>query len=150
MHGDMRQITRPCWGAVLIFALTACHALGSSYAERVDVPLSVRMMVTRTPKVDCAKNHCAISYALRISQGGTTPVYALDCQFRAVDLHGNTVIQGPFGFAPSGDYVGPGTPLKSKGSLDAGSRPLSPEERGRVNSLQGTCAAYVWHGSPPV
>jgi len=135
---------------VLVIALPACHPLGGSRAERVNVPLSVNMRLTRTAKQDCGKKSCAIRFAVRITEQGRSPVYARDCHALALDDHGHTVVQSDFvvGF-PAGAYVDPTRPWRSIGSI-AFRPPLSPKKRSLVHSLQGSCVAYVWHGEVPI
>lgn len=147
----MKRTRRVGLGAiVLVMSLPACHRLGGSNAERVDVPLSVDMRLGRTAKQDCRANSCGISYKMKITEQGTGPVYARDCHALALDSRGHTVFEGDFiASFPAGAYVDPTTPGRIVGVL-APSHGLSPNERASVHSLRGSCVAYVWHGEVPI
>lgn len=135
---------------VLVVALPACHPLGGGRAERVNVPLSVNMRLARTAKQDCRKNSCAIRFAVKITEQGTSPVYARDCHAVALDGHGHKVVESDFVASfPAGAYVDPTRPWRSIGTIVPRPR-LSPKERSRIHSLRGSCVAYIWHGEVPI
>lgn len=114
------------------------------------MPLSVNMRLTRTARQDCRNNSCAIRFEVRITERGTSPVYARDCHALAFDGHGHKVAESDFvaGF-PAGAYVDPTRPWRSIGTI-VFRPPLSPNKRARIRSLRGSCVAYVWHGEVPI
>jgi hypothetical protein len=130
--------------------MTACHHVGGGWGERVDVPLSVAMKLTGTPLNDChgSPPRCAIRYKATVTNEGAEAVYARDCSARALDGKGHVVAESLFGFGIGpGGYTAPGEPYRVRGSLDVG---ISPREQSRVKSIEGTCLAYIWHGTVPI
>jgi hypothetical protein len=132
--------------AIMIF-LAACHQLGGGYAERADVPLSVSMTVISTPQTDCRRVWCAILFKAIVTDEGTQPVFARDCWLRALDKHGKQLLERRFGVTIGpGIYTEPGKPGQTTESLVQ----IRPKQRANIKSVEGTCLAYIWHGSVPI
>lgn len=131
----------------LVIALPGCHRLGGGYGERVDVPLSVSLTLTGTSHTDCQRVWCTIGFKAVVTDDGDQPAYGRDCRLRALDENGKTVLERIFGVGIGpGIYTEPGKPGLTIESLGQ----VTLKERTRVRSLEGTCLAYIWHGSVPI
>jgi hypothetical protein len=139
------------WGilvAGLCISLCGCQR----GAERVNVPLSVSMRLTGTPASDCHRSVCAVHFEATVTDEGTRPVFARDCVVRALDRHGLVVLEaGFFNQVGPGGYTEPGHPAHTSETLaPIGEHTVTPSQRARISSLEGTCLAYIWHGPAPI
>jgi hypothetical protein len=128
--------------------LSACSGLGStSHAERVDVPVTVQIRLAGHSKL-CSKVTCWIHFSAVVTTDSKRGIYARDCSVRALDRAGRVVAEGgaALGF-PAGAYTRVGEPYRMMGGTQVrlvGERPV------RLDSLEATCSAYVWHGEVPI
>ncbi len=135
--------------ALSVVLLGACDlgTAGTSHAERIDVPLSVKMSLGATLAEDCHKR-CIISYHAVITNEGSPTAFARDCVARGLDANGIVVIQTPVGLGfPAGAEVTPDQPYESDGTMLTD---VSWEARARIVSLDASCSAYRWMGEPPI
>ena len=135
--------------AAVVFGLTlpGCHP-GSGYAERVDVPLSVSIRRVGEPITTCGPLVCHIGYAVVISDEGDRAVVARDCVVRGLGRDRHQVFEAIFGSGIGpGAETEPGKPYRARGTFSA---KVTKEEMARVRSLEGTCLAYIWHGTIPI
>ena len=143
----MQRTLRLVAAVTVCFALAGCHE-GSGWAERVDVPLGVTIEMTSDPRPHCGPDNCFIGYRVVITDRGDRPVYARDCVARGLDRYGHPVVETTFGFGIGpGAGTEPGMPYRSRGTMLVKS---TPEELADVRSLEGSCLAYVWHGTTPI
>jgi hypothetical protein len=133
-----------------MLGLAGCAANGGAgHAERVDVPLKVAVSLTHTAKEHCPQANCRLTFRAVITDEGADPAYAMNCVVRALDPNGGVLLQDSHSFplSPAGAYVAPGQPYSAKGWLQ---ERISPKDRLRIASLDGSCLAYMWHGNPPI
>lgn len=120
---------------------------GASHAERIDVPLSVKVSLGATAAQDCHKR-CIVSYHAVITNEGSETIFARDGIVRGLDANGTVVVQTPVAFGvsagaevtPDQPYVGDGTVLTD----------VSRDARARIVSLGAACSAHRWVGEPPI
>ncbi len=132
----------------LLVAATSCSMPGSGSAERVNVPLSVTLTLTKPATSDCNAKRCTIHYRAVVTDEGSQAVYGRDCVVRALDPTGRSILQTPvaLGF-PAGAYTEPGSPFQENEVLPL---PIPRPQAARVSTLSGSCLAFIWHGTTPI
>ena len=128
--------------------LSACSGLGSTgHAERVDVPVSVQIRLSGRSKV-CRKELCWIHFHAVVTTNSRRGIYARDCRIRAFNRAGRVVAEGgvALGFL-AGAYTRAGEPNRMMGGTQVEVTSGVPI---RLDALEASCLAYVWHGVVPI
>jgi hypothetical protein len=140
------------WVATLLLRSACTTALlavacspGSGHAERVDVPLHVAVSLVKPATWDCHANRCRLHVKAVIANDGDEHVWAMYCRAVGVDADGAVVTSGVLPTGPAGFAVDSG-----HSTTDFTTLPVSMRQARDVNSLSGTCRAYVWHGLVPI
>jgi hypothetical protein len=146
LMGAMRR-TIVLAAVLLGLMLAACHP-GSGWGERVDVPLTVSIEMAGSQEPTCGRYVCHIDYRVVITDEGDRAVFARDCWVRGFDQYHHKVFESIFGSGIGpGESTEPGKPFRARRTFSA---TVTPEDLATVRSLEGSCLAYIWHGTIPI
>jgi hypothetical protein len=120
--------------------------LGSGYAERVDVPLSIAAKLATAPLSKCRAHGCWLHLELVVTNDGDQDVWAMDCRIEGVDASGMTLFRRDVATAPAGMAVRARRSMTDFASV----RSITKAEANRLQAVRGTCEPYVWHGDVPI
>ena len=139
--------------ATMLFAcfliLPACSPGGStSHAEQVDARVSVRIRLDPDRKIACRRDRCRIHFTASVTTDSGEGVWARQCSLLVLDGDGEVLTTSPIelGF-PAGMFTRAGTVSRGNGGAEV---EVSKRDQDRIEGLDASCRAYVWHGEPPI
>jgi hypothetical protein len=133
---------------VILIACSAGLGVHTSSAERVDVPVVVRIRLRPERTIGCQKDHCRIHFDASVSTDSEEGIWARNCSETVLDGDGRVLWKGPFAFGIlAGVFTSASETVHVSGVLEV---KMARSHRDRIRTVEGSCLAYVWSGGPPI
>jgi hypothetical protein len=130
--------------------LCACTGLGGTTAEVVNVDLRPRPLgPARWDGRACTSpNGCLYRYRVHVQNTGDRSIYVAECTVSAIDDDGDAYTStGSAGAFPAGTSIQPGRSANLDGRV---SFLIDGKPRRSLEVTAISCAAWDWHGDPPI